>query len=150
MKRTNEVAQKIVGKVFSGRRKDNAEVHLSRDELHTYASAAYEVGFGDGKSFREVRELRLGLRAPSDAPATDADDAVAKAGEAQLDAIHALAQYVLEHESELRAALVRGHPRPLGDRPDMADDLRELLKEWRAAGTSVRDAAVKAAKAVRA
>ena len=147
MKRTNEVAQRIVDKVFSGRRKDNAEVHLSRDELHSYASAAFEVGFTDGKTFREVRELRLGLRTPSDTPATDTDDAVVKAGEAQLDAIHALAQYVLENESALRAKLVRGRP---DDRADLADDLRELLKGWRDAGTTVRDAAIKAAKVVRA
>lgn len=148
MKRTNEVAQGIVDKTFSGRRKNNAEVHLGRDEVHAIASAAYEVGFTDGKAFREVRELRLGLRAPSSVPATDPDDAVVKAGEAQLDAIHAIAQYVLENESALRETLVRGGR--LGDRSDLADDLHELLKGWRDAGTAVRDAALQAAKVVQA
>lgn len=139
MKRTNEVAQKIVGKVFSGRRKDNAEVHLSRDELHTYASAAYEVGFQHGG------EVKL---EPKVAAAIPEDEAVAKAGEAQVDAIHAIAQYVLENEDELRDTLVRGGR--LGDRQDLVDDIRKLLRGWRDAGTGVRDAALKAAKVVRA
>lgn len=131
MKRTNEVAQRIVDKVFSGRRKDNAEVHLSRDELHTFTSAAYEVGFQHGGAVKLEPK----------------DDAVAKAGEAQVDAIHAIAQYVLENEDELRDTLVRGGR--LGDRQDLVDDLRKLLRGWRDAGTAVRDAAVQAAKVAR-
>lgn len=142
MKHTNEVAQKIVDKVFSGRRKDNAEVHLSRDELHTYASAAYEVGFQHGG------EVKLEPRAPKAAAAIPEDEAVTKAGEAQVDAIHAIAQYVLENEDELRDTLVRGGR--LGDRQDLVDDIRKLLRGWRDAGTGVRDAAIKAAKVVRA
>ena len=44
----DEVAQRIVGKVFSGRRKDNVEAHLSRDELYAFVAAAYEVGADAG------------------------------------------------------------------------------------------------------
>jgi hypothetical protein len=62
---------------------------------------------------------------------------------AQDEAIHAIAQYVLNNQAELRDALVRGR---LGDRKDLADDLAELLAAWSAASTAVRDAVVAAAR----
>lgn len=138
--RAQEVGDRFVEKLFSGRRAKNVEIHVGKDEVREITAGAYRLGFEHGKSAREVRELRLGLRAP----AVDPSDAVATAVNGQDDAIHAIAQYVLEHEDELRATLVRGGR--LGDRPDLADDLRELLKGWREAGTEIRDSLVEAGK----
>jgi hypothetical protein len=64
--------------------------------------------------------------------------------EAQHGAIYALAQYALEHQDDLREALVRGRK---GDRKDLADELRELLAAWSTASTAVRDAVVAAGRA---
>lgn len=129
--RAVEVAKRAVEKLFSRRRSGNVEVHLSRDEVSDIVTVGYDVGYQDGKRAAK--------------PKTDeAAEKIAAAGKAQDDAIHAIAQYVSENESELREALVRG--RTTGDRPDLADDLRELLKAWRDAGTAIRDAALSAAK----
>lgn len=46
----HEVAQGIIAKVFSGRRKGSVEARLSRDELYAFVAAAYEVGYEHGSA----------------------------------------------------------------------------------------------------
>lgn len=48
MSRANEVANAVVKKVFSGRRANNVEVHLSMDDVRDIAMAAYDAGRKDG------------------------------------------------------------------------------------------------------
>lgn len=126
MSRAKVVADRLVAKVFSGRRAGNVEAHLSRDDVRDIAEGVYGIGYADGKKAAAK-------------PSSPGERRLAAAGAAQDEAILGLARWVSEYEAELRDALMR-------DTPDLADELHGLLGAWRDAGTAIRDAAIEAAK----
>lgn len=148
--RAQEVAERCVAKLFSGRRAGNVEVHLGRDEVAMIATASYDIGFRDGKAAgkptgdervdaarREADTLaRLDKRSPTE-QRESASSALERAGAVQDDAIHAIAQWCSENRAEVLAALARGDADVLHASPSPADELRELLAAWTAASGDV-------------
>lgn len=47
--RAQQVADRTVQRLFAGRRSDNVERHLSRDDIRDIVVMAYDIGYGDGQ-----------------------------------------------------------------------------------------------------
>jgi hypothetical protein len=146
--RSQEVAERLVAKLFSGRRAGNVEVHLSRDEVAGIATASYDIGYRDGRATprkptgdevsekveaarRDTETLsRLDRRSPTEQREAGAGEgALERAAGAQDAAIHALAQWA--QQNEVLTAL------RLAGSQDLIVELRELLGAWSQASNAV-------------